>query len=312
MKDYGSASYGTSQRMLRSNDSMEADNNVKSSSSSSIKKKYGMTYIPKKTCMSPGVFTVLCGIITMFFLTIFVVEKKHFNTQYHNNRQNVQWLQLFGEDQTMYTMRRSGYHPLFYFDPATASSYLKYKVLDGYVGIVEPYVPNELYIYDQSTESAASYYEYQLCNVNDANDCAEGVTVSTVSSSSSSSKTTVSVTLACNAYDVYNLVVIKRSTDSDVVTETSQGQVLCMNVRREMRELSYTDLQLTMDTMKVSTQTITLCERCPTITLSLPVEFSHTLFSYNECISLKQPLHYFFLTPYHFPLFCIMSGIVGG
>ena len=284
MKDYGSASYGTSQRMLRSNDSMEADNNVKSSSSSSIKKKYGMTYIPKKTCMSPGVFTVLCGIITMFFLTIFVVEKKHFNTQYHNNRQNVQWLQLFGEDQTMYTMRRSGYHPLFYFDPATASSYLKYKVLDGYVGIVEPYVPNELYIYDQSTESAASYYEYQLCNVNDANDCAEGVTVSSVSSSSSStSKTTVSVTLACNAYDVYNLVVIKRSTDSDVVTETSQGQVLCMNVRREMRELSYTDLQLTMDTMKVSTSSP---HNVPFSNCGI---LSNT-FSCNECISLKKPL----------------------
>ena len=251
MKDYGGASYGTTQRMVHSNDSMDAESTIKSSSSSSTKKRFGLTYVPRKTCLSPGVFTVVCGVITIFTLTLFVVEKKHFNKQYNNNRQNVQWLQLFGEDQTMYTMRRSGYHPLFYFDPATASSYLKYKVLDGYVGIVEPYVPNELYIYDQSTESAASYYEYQLCNVNDATDCTEGVTVSSTSSSSISSKTTVSVVLECNAYDVYNLVVIKRSTDSDAVTETSQGQVLCMNVRREMRELSYSDLQLTMDTMKV-------------------------------------------------------------
>lgn len=250
MKDYGAASYGTSQRFVRSNDSMDAEINAKSSSSSSTKKRYE-THVPRKTCLSPGVFTVVCGIITLFTLTIFVVEKKQFNKQYNNIRQNVQWLQLFGEDQTMYTMRRSGYHPLFYFDPATASSYLKYNVLDGYVGIVEPYVPNELYIYDQSTDSAASYYEYQLCNVNDATDCTEGVTVSSTSSSSSSSKTTVSVVLECSAYDVYNLVVIKRSTDSDAVTETSQGQVLCMNVRREMRELSYSDLQLTMDTMKV-------------------------------------------------------------
>lgn len=234
--------YGATTRRVRSEDS--ADNASSSSSGYGRKqmKLTGVEYKPKRrNCLAPGVMTVAIGLLTLFILTLFVEEKKVI-TRYNAPNKNIQWLQLFGDDQMIYTLRRSGYDPLFYFNPSTASSYLKYKVLDGYVGIIEPYVPNELFIYGAD---ATAYYEYQLCNVNNDADCSEGVTYL------DTAKSTVNVMVGCTAYDVYNLVVIKRSTSTSEVVETSQGQVMCMNVRREMRELSYEDHQLTMDTMKV-------------------------------------------------------------
>ena len=196
----------------------------------------------KKSLLAPGVFTVLSGVLALFALSLLVEQKVDVTNEYVEKNSSP-WLSLFKDSNMLFTLKRVGYDPLFYFNPDTVSSYLKYKILDDYIGIIEPYVDNELFIFGSYSGDDVYYYQYEICSVDDEKDCYSGIQYI-------SGKSSV-VNIPCTAYDKYTISMKKITMDGDETVSESSGSLLCMNVRREMRELSYKDLQEIMDTMKV-------------------------------------------------------------
>ena len=56
----------------------------------------------------------------------------------------------------------------------------------------------------------------------------------------------VTVNFSCSPYDKYNITVVEYDSDSELVTTTS-GLALCIYVRREIRDLTDTDLDTFLD-----------------------------------------------------------------
>lgn len=139
-----------------------------------------------------------------------------------------------------FTLYRTGYSPLTYFT-ANASEYLKYKILDGYSAVVEPYASMNLYA---SSPTSESYYRYNLCLESDMETCYTGYYYPSEDSSKSSS-----VIVPCEAFEDYSFVIDEFSrVTEDWLTSTSM-KAKCMYVRREIRYMTDEDVALTMDTL---------------------------------------------------------------
>ena len=119
-----------------------------------------------------------------------------------------------------FTTYRVGYSPLEYFSE-TPSKVLKYKILDGFVGIVEPYVNMHLKLYGVA-DSESSEYSYSVCDQD--NDCTEFSFPQPFKSE-------------CTPSDTFHVKVM--SSDGEIV---ASGSLLCIYVRREIRSLTKDDL----------------------------------------------------------------------
>lgn len=150
-------------------------------------------------------------------------------------------------------LQRVGYSALPYF-MLGASSVKKYAFLSGYDGVVEPYAPMNLFVSDYD-ESVHSYYTYSLCK-----NTAEGTAPPGDSSCFSgvynpaqltAASATTSISAQCSPFDTYTLSASEVDADTGLTKRGLTSSVMCMYVRREIRELSEEDLAKTMDAMSV-------------------------------------------------------------
>lgn len=142
----------------------------------------------------------------------------------------------------LFTTHRVGYDYLDYFG-RTPSEYLKYKILSGYAGLVEPYSDMYLYIFDEEeSETSTGYtYTYEICS----------------NSTESESQCEVydyaePFNLGCTPKTDTYYVRLNQYSDDESNTflgVVATGSLMCMYVRREFRSLSERDLNATMDAM---------------------------------------------------------------
>lgn len=147
------------------------------------------------------------------------------------------------EHQLKFTTKRDGYDYLPYFsqDP---NPYLKYLVLDGYNGVVEPEANMYMYIFEAEEATGDSdeyYYMYKICEVGgDTESCTENAY--DIPYYSSCTALTTNFTVSVYQYS---------SVTNERTTKSGEGTLLCMYVRREFRALTEVDLNKTMNAMWV-------------------------------------------------------------
>jgi len=138
-----------------------------------------------------------------------------------------------------YTTKRDGYDHLAYFGESP-SSYLKYKFLDGYVGVVEPNAQMKLTMFDVPQEGEY-YYDFTVCS-DTTNTCVTGDYFASDSDAFSFDCTPLSET--------FTITVSEYLYSSRLATgKVDKSSLMCMYVRREIRSLTDADLQQTMDAM---------------------------------------------------------------
>lgn len=120
--------------------------------------------------------------------------------------------------------------------------FLIYSIMDGYDAIIEPYASMRLLI---TNSDMATYYKYSVCETgSDLDSICQYGTLSF--SDPSSSIATVS---DCAAYDELDIEVTSYDATTNELLQTGTGVALCMYVRREIRDLTSSDLAKTMDAM---------------------------------------------------------------
>jgi hypothetical protein len=86
-------------------------------------------------------------------------------------------------------------------------------------------------------------YKYQICKAL-SSECYSGV----YNPSKLSDVDSESVTISCEPYDTYSITISEFDSSGDLVNGAS-GSLVCMYVRRELRELTSEDLSTTLDAM---------------------------------------------------------------
>ena len=140
------------------------------------------------------------------------------------------------------TLTRSGYDPLPYF-PSNDSVVLSYAFLRSYGGVVEPHGPMHLHVFGADSvdnTDADYYYKYRIY------DSSYSPVAHAEMWPSEDYKGTV--TMQCNPHDEYKLAVLKYGFDG-LIRGGAMEDVVCMYVRREVRELSADDLSAALDAM---------------------------------------------------------------
>jgi hypothetical protein len=136
-----------------------------------------------------------------------------------------------------FTTYRDGYPTLAYFDE-NPSSFLKYKILEGHSGVVEPNADMYFHLSDESTGEERRLkeeaYTFEMCP-NDDSGCLEV-------------KYGDSFNLACTPRTTVYSVTVNEKVD-DEWTAVGTGYLKCMYVRRELRSLTQKDLQATVSAM---------------------------------------------------------------
>lgn len=150
--------------------------------------------------------------------------------------------QMYGaetESVIEYEIARDGYDPIELDD-----DYLKYAMLQGYSGVIEPHAPMNLVV--SGMNESLVYYRWALCPTDDSNpnSCHYGLLAPTDYPSPSAS-----ITITCSAYDTYTLYVSEYDLSDDAALRISQGYGVCLYVRREIRSLTDDDLDATLDAM---------------------------------------------------------------
>jgi hypothetical protein len=137
-----------------------------------------------------------------------------------------------------FTTYRDGYDVLSYFLP-NASDLYAYKFLKPYTGVVEPYATMWISITDTGDDDVERKYnhKYTICDKN--NDCLEDYDTET------------SFSYECDPLnDEYTITMRQyNAINGEYTGRTSEGNLLCMYVRREFRALTDDDLTKTVEAM---------------------------------------------------------------
>ena len=139
-------------------------------------------------------------------------------------------------EMSSFTIYRDGYDSLSYFDEDYSG--LKYSFLGDYVGVIEPKAQMKLYVPDYASDSD-NYFKFSVCEPDGEGSCVHG---------KMSNDKSDSFSLACNPHDEY-LITIKEYSNATSVLRSMSGTVICLYVRRELRDLNDVDLGATMDAM---------------------------------------------------------------
>ena len=142
-----------------------------------------------------------------------------------------------------WTLYREGYSPLSYFT-SDASSFLKYKFLDGNDAVIEPSAFMYLYVdgYDTSSgsdDASSSHYKFEVCTEGVDMQCVKGTL---------HRDTSTPIKIACEPFQLFNVSVKEISSDGDMLGYDF-GIATCMYVRREIRSLTESHLNDTMNAM---------------------------------------------------------------
>lgn len=143
------------------------------------------------------------------------------------------------DDALTFTLSRDGYDPLIYFTRLDASIF-QYKILEGYVAVVEPSSDMNLELFSSSSDA---YYYFTICSVDTPTDCVASYKYSNGEATSSP------INIACTPFSDFLVTVLEYSTSSNTLLRTSDGLAKCIYVRREIRTLTDSDLSNTMDAM---------------------------------------------------------------
>jgi len=197
---------------------------------------------------SPNVLVYLAISVAAFSLMVYSVSRPSSSTSssssgitssskpYSSSGSSVDYTQSL-----VYSFSRVGYDPLSYFDPDD-NSILQYSFLQSYDGIIEPNVPMQLEVYNDDVAST-NKFKFGVCPADSTgNACEHGVKYDVDTTEM------VSVTLSCEPFDELTVNIMEYDDDGELVREIS-GTVVCMYVRREIRDLTPTDLSTTMDAM---------------------------------------------------------------
>jgi len=140
-----------------------------------------------------------------------------------------------GPTQTGLTFKltRTGYTPIIIDDVI-----LKYKFLSDVDSVIEPYVPMNVFIADAT---GAEYYEFSMCSL-DSGECSSG-------SMSLDGTYTTDVTVSCTPFEIYTISVKEYNIGNNIQQRDTTGTAMCMYVRREIRDLTDSDLDSLMDAM---------------------------------------------------------------
>jgi hypothetical protein len=133
-----------------------------------------------------------------------------------------------------------------------------YKILEGYDGVIEPHATMELTTKTFGLYSG-SYFTYQI-TCDECEDVYEGINLYIHSLLIShflpinlgvyDAASSTTVTIPCDPYESYSLILNEyESSDSNNIVDSSEGKLLCIYVRREIRSLSKADLNSAIKAM---------------------------------------------------------------
>lgn len=149
------------------------------------------------------------------------------------------------KEKIFFTLKRQGYDPLDYFNKISSSE-MNYEFLESYDGVVEPSAPMVLHVYaNQKSTTTSDVYHFKICSSESdasSHSCQKGIYNITSGDSSS-------VKFSCTPHEsTYTIDLYESSTSSDSV---ASGTAVCVYVRRELRALSATDLEIFISTAHV-------------------------------------------------------------
>lgn len=186
--------------------------------------------------------------VVLFLSAFYIVGHDYFKMSDHALLASTTQVKLivhppskFQTSDLVWTFNRDGYDPLTFF-VSGSTDYLSYNFLIGYNGVIEPHAAMRLYVEDYKV-GEDYYYYFEACSSSDTSSCYSG-SLKTVDNKLDYG----SITVSCNAFDVYD-VTVSVMDSADEVDSLVNGQVMCMYVRREIRSLTEDDLTGTMDAM---------------------------------------------------------------
>lgn len=138
-----------------------------------------------------------------------------------------------------FTLARSGYSALSFF--TDSKNIFHYKILENHIAIVEPYALNELVVLNGNDDDDG-HYAYGVCN-SATGDCVEGLKYPDDKSSMD-----VAVKVECNPHEELDVNVTYINNEGESIA-ASYGTAVCIYVRREIRDLTSTDLDAALDAM---------------------------------------------------------------
>lgn len=146
-----------------------------------------------------------------------------------------------------FTFNRDGYSPVSFLSSSLDAT-LNYKVLSKYMGIIEPNVNNNMYVYNMDPRITDYTFKYTVCPLTDS-----GPSITGCSTGRSSTSDPKSIKFECSPFDEYE-VKINQYYDNQNISMTLEdnevvGYAVCMYVRRDIQSLSSTDLSTTLDAM---------------------------------------------------------------
>lgn len=148
-----------------------------------------------------------------------------------------------------FTMKREDYDILPYFDADYTSTFLTYKFLEDYDGVVEPHA-NMLLASKTLNEYKHTEYIFNYTIKSTACESGKKCTDKYTGYYSESSFGSSVVSIPCNPYDTYSITVAKYANKKSwKLLRSYSGQLVCIYVRREIQSLTTSDLDATMDAM---------------------------------------------------------------
>jgi len=144
-----------------------------------------------------------------------------------------------------YSFARCNYSTITFFDEDVDSTpELTYEILKKHVGVIEPYAPMELSLFQDKSPTGRGTITYRYSLTDAEGNAAMDEVVHYADSTEGTSGT---FTLPCTPGDVYTLTFSRYQ--SELATYSESKTVLCMYVRREFRSLTSEDLSAAMDAM---------------------------------------------------------------
>ena len=127
-----------------------------------------------------------------------------------------------------FSLKRVGYDALPYFNSKISNVIAKYKFLDSYDAIIEPYVNMELHFYDSDALKSSTKFIYKICTSGKQSTiCKESIFYT----SSNSDKVSGSVKFDCDAYDTFDIVVYEVDyINNDNLLRQTSGKAVCLQV----------------------------------------------------------------------------------
>lgn len=122
------------------------------------------------------------------------------------------------------------------------ADFMTYSVLASHVAVIEPYA--DMYLSLFSFDYSDRYdYKYTICPMqsNNPKDCALGWIFQ--------GEYDAPVNIECSPYDIYSISVTEYNADGRYPRNQFSGTAICLYVRREIRSLTESDLNATMDAM---------------------------------------------------------------